>query len=387
MNQLCACRSMRGILILVLTALCGVFSVPPAHAEEDARRATPPPGKALVFVSRVDRVPVAAQVPVIMNSVLVGELANGTFVAATVGPGKNYLRIGDGAPSTLDVAPNQSYFLQIRATGQPPSVRTEMTVLNETEGRRLLAQSRSAGVAPAAITPPPKPSPAPVTAAPPSKPSPAPVTTAPPPKPSPAPVTTAPPPKPSPSPAATQAPAARETSTPSKADHDWNFVLIARVGSFELANDNQVVAALPSAFDTTSTSVYGVEAEWRSKSGFAVGGEVFHYNNDLVSPGATPNAEQEVFAIMANGKYYFRLADWFYPYAGAGIGIANASYSQGLTGTASGLALQAMAGLEFRFNRIGLNVQYKYLDATTGSSGKEVKVGGSGILAGVSFDF
>ena len=165
------------------------------------------------------------------------------------------------------------------------------------------------------------------------------------------------------------------------------MALIVRAGTFELANDNQVVAALPSTFDTTSTSVFGVEAEWRSKSGIALGGEVFHYNNDLVSPGAIPNAEQEVFAILANGKYYFRLANWFYPFVGAGIGLANASYSEGLTGTASGLALQALAGMEFRFNRIGVNVQYKYLDATTGSSGKEVKVGGSGILAGVSFIF
>ena len=150
MNQSCACRSVSGVLLL--TALCGVFSTSPTHAEEDVRRATPPPGKALVFVFRMDRVPLAVQVPVIMNSVVVGELADGTFVTATVGPGRNYLRIGDGVLSTLDVAANESYFVQIRALGNPPSVRTEMTLLSETEGRRLLAQSRLAGVAPAAVT-------------------------------------------------------------------------------------------------------------------------------------------------------------------------------------------------------------------------------------------
>jgi opacity protein-like surface antigen len=176
-------------------------------------------------------------------------------------------------------------------------------------------------------------------------------------------------------------------STPSEADRDWNFALIARAGTFKMANENQVVAGLQSTFDTTSTSVFGVEVEWRSKAGIAVGGEVFHYNNDLVSQGTIPNAQQEVFAVLANGKYYFRLANWFYPFVGAGVGLANASYSDGLTGTASGLAFQALAGMEFRFNRIGVNVQYKYLDATTGDSGRDVKVGGSGILAGVSIAF
>jgi opacity protein-like surface antigen len=382
MNQLCACRSVSGILLL--TALYGVFSAPPTRAEEDVRRATPSPGKALVFVFRIDPKPLPTLVPVIMNEVRVGELANGTFISTTIGPGRNYLRIGDRMPSTLEVAASQSYFVLVRSLGDPQSMRLEVQLVSEAEGRRLLAQSRFAGAAPATAAPPSKPSPAPVTTAPPPKPSPAPVTTAPPPKPSPAPVTTAPPPKPPPSPAATQPTVGREMSTPSEAGRDWNFALIAKAGTFKMANDNQMVAGLPSTFDTTSTSVYGVEAEWRGKGGIAVGGEVFHYNNDLVSAGT---AQQEVFAILANGKYYFRLANWFYPFVGAGVGLANASYSNGLTGTASGLAFQALAGMEFRFNHIGVNVQYKYLDATTGNTDKEVKVGGSGILAGVSIAF
>jgi len=89
---------------------------------------------------------------------------------------------------------------------------------------------------------------------------------------------------------------------------------------------------------------------------------------------------------MANGKYYFRLTSALYPFVGAGAGLARASYSGGLTGDATGLAIQGLAGMEFRFNRIGISLQYKYLDATTGDT-EEVKVGGSGILAGVSIAF
>jgi len=372
MNQLCACRSVSGILLL--TALCGLFSAPVTHAEEDVRRATPPPGKVLLFVFRIDPKPIAVQVPVIVNMMRAGELANGTFVTTTVGPGRNYLQIGDGAPSTLEVEAGQSYFVRVRALGDPQAVRLEVRLVGEVEGRDSLAQSRFVGVAPAATAPRPQPSSAPLTAAPP-------------PKPSPAPVTTAPPPKPSPSPAATQTTAAREISTPSESGRDWDFALIANAGTFKMTNGNQVVAGLASTYDTTSKSVFGVQAEWRSKTGIAVGGEVFHYKNDLVSLGTNPNAQQEVYAIMVNGKYYFRLANWIYPFVGAGVGLTNASYSGGLTGNATGPAFQGLAGMEFRFSHIGLNVQYRYLDSTTGGNGKDVKVGGSGILAGVSIVF
>jgi hypothetical protein len=43
--------------------------------------------------------------------------------------------------------------------------------------------------------------------------------------------------------------------------------------------------------------------------------------------------------------------------------------------------------MEFRFKPVGLYVQYKNLASKTGSTGNEVKVGGSGILAGVSISF
>jgi opacity protein-like surface antigen len=166
---------------------------------------------------------------------------------------------------------------------------------------------------------------------------------------------------------------------------DWNFALIAKGGAFKLANANQTVAGLASTFDTASKPALGIEAEWRNKAGFAVGGEAFYYKNGLVAAGV--DSQQQVLAIMANGKYYFRAADWFYPFVGAGVGVADAIYSGGLKGTAGGLAYQGLAGMEFRFEGVGLLVQYKYLAATTGKSGNNVKVGGGGVLAGVSIPF
>jgi outer membrane protein W len=173
----------------------------------------------------------------------------------------------------------------------------------------------------------------------------------------------------------------------------WDIALIAKTGSFKMANGNQVVGGSANTYDTTSKPVFGMEIEWRSRAGLGLGGEVFYYKNDLIENATALTAQQKVLAAMLNGKYYFRAADWFYPFVGAGIGYAAASYGGSLTGGASGLAFQGLAGMEFRFEGVGLYAQFKYLAATTegtlkSTGAKEnVKVGGSGVLAGVSILF
>ena len=352
MNELRAFLSVSGVFLLA--ALFG--AAPPVHAQ-GASRATPPPGKALVFVFRSDRQPVAAQVPVLVNLVRMGDLANGTFAVATVNPGRTFLRIGEQAVAvfTLEAGANRSYFVRIEAVSSVRPVRTEVRLVSEVDGRSSLAQSRLVGAAPAAIAAAPR-------AQPPAAPVAAPPLAA---------------PRAQPSPQAT-APSAEPGG-------DWNFALIAKGGGFKLANANQTVAGLASTFDTTSKPAVGLEAEWRNKAGFAVGGEIFYYKNDLVATGGS--AKQQVLALTANGKYYLRVADWFHPFVGVGVGYADAVYSGALTGTAGGAAFQGLAGMEFRFEHVGLLVQYKYLASTTGKSGSDVKVGGGGVLAGVSIAF
>jgi opacity protein-like surface antigen len=255
-------------------------------------------------------------------------------------------------------------------------------LVGETEGRRSLEQSRYVGRAPSAVAAAPRP-PQPSAAPAPPPPSVAPV----PPPPPPSVVAAPPPPSVAPAPAAAQPAPEPVVSAPTEPGRESEFALIVSAGAFKLANSNEVVAGLPSTYDTTSKSVFGIEAEWRSGTGFSVGGEVFSYKNDLVTTGANPNAQQGVLAFMVNGKYYFRAASWFYPFVGAGVGLASASYSGGLSGSASGLAYQGLAGMEFRFKPVGVYLQYKNLSAKTGDSGKEVKVGGSGFLAGISISF
>lgn len=327
--------------------------------------ATPPSGKALVYILRSDREPVPVQIPVLVNLKAVGKLANGTFLTAIVSPGRTHLRLGDRALTTLSIqaAANRSYFVSVEAVPGVRPVRNNARVVSETEGRRLLARSRFVGstaLGSVAATPPRRP--------PAAKPA------------------SAPPPRAPNQAARPPAAAEREILSTTELGRKSEFALIASGGSFKMSNGDQTVAGLASTYDTTSQAVFGLEAEWRSKTGLAVGAEVFHYRNNLVATGI-PGGEQEVLALMLNGKYYLRAASWFYPFAGIGLGYVNAAFSNGFTGETKGPAYQGLVGAEFRFKQIGLYLQYKYLTATTGDPGKEVKVGGRGILAGVSLAF
>jgi opacity protein-like surface antigen len=373
MNRQPGALSVTGVVALV--ALCLLFSAQTACAQGDSRRASPPAGKALVFVFRSDRQPVAGQLPVTVSGNKLGELANGTYVTATVNPGRAFLRIGDRVVNTLSfaVAANQSYFVMVEAVPGVRPLRAVLNLVSEATGRRALAQSRfvGAGAAPILAAPraaqaaevPKRVPPAPAAAARPQPPSRA------------------------AQPAPRPAPAAR-VYTPSVQEQGWDLAFIAKAGVFKMANDSQVVGGLPSTYDANSAWVGGFEFEWRSRKGPAAGVELFYYKNDLTANGTGLGGRQTVGAYMLNGKYYFRAADRWYPFVGVGVGATNASYSGNLTGKASGFAYQGLAGIEFRYENLGVLLQYKYLASTTDDgAGEKVKVGGNGILAGVSLSF
>src|SRR5258708_11235454 len=283
----------------------------------------------------------------------------------TVKPGKSFERLGDQAAPTygFEGAANQSYFARVAALAGVQPVRTEVRLVREAEARPALAQSRFLGaVTVAAGAPQPR----------------APAATPPRPQPPAAPVAAAPRVEQPRAPAQPAArPAAPGTAPSAESGDEWEFALLASGGAFKMANDNPTVAGLSSVFDKTSSPVLSVEAEWRSKAGLAVGREVFYYKNDLVTTPPPAIAKQQVLAVMANGKYYFRAADWFFPFVGAGIGLAGAVYSGGnLKGSGGGLAYQGLAGIEFRFWAVGLPLQDKYPAAPTAQTDPPVKAGG-----------
>src|SRR6266702_1752848 len=197
MNRLRAGMSAGGVLL----ALCGPFSAPPAHAQEDPRRAILPPGKALVIVFRSDREPRAALVPVVVNAQPAGDLADGTFLAAAVDPGRTFLRAGDRVLTSLrfEAAAGQSYFVHLEAV------------------HGITVAQVATAAAPRAAQP-----------------------------------------------SATQAAAvAPQVPAPAEPDRESEIALIAKGGRFKLAQPEQLLLGAPSTFEAASKPVYGFEIEWR----------------------------------------------------------------------------------------------------------------------------
>jgi opacity protein-like surface antigen len=377
---------------VTLAAACGLLFAFDALAQV----ASPPPGRALVVLYRSDKQPVAGRVPVIANADRLGDIGNGEFINAVVNPGRTFLRVGDRILTTLAIqtSANQTSYVLIQAVPGLTPLRVEMREMNEASARSVLAQSRPAAGG-AAAAPPRAPvaaaplavAPAAAARAPAAAP---PAAAAPPPR---APVGAAPAAAPPPPPAPQRRPStvAREPPPPVEEEEEegkWRVAVIVKTGAFQLANTSQTIAGLDTSYDKSSKPVVSLEAELRHQDGFAVGAEVLYYKNDLTASGATLQATQTVVSGMLNGKYYFEVADWFYPFVGAGVGFAGASFAGDFQGKSSGPGFQGMLGADFRFGSVGLYVEYKYLSSTTqDSANQKIKVGGSGVLAGISVAF
>ena len=399
--------------LFFFTALFALFSSEHAYAQGNGAQALPAPGKALVFVFRKDRAPLPAPVSAYVNSKKLGQLSNNSYVSTTVEPGATKIMIGDGSPSRLDLvaAPNQRYFVRVDAVFGATVVRTEVQVTSEQEGLRAIGQSRFAGE----FTPPTSPAIAAATAVASASAAPktAPPVAATQPTPAAAPQKISPPvvtrpsssaptsaasssctsPRASPdvtaaTPAASQrvAETAPQASSSSDGDSKRRFSVSISTGQFAVSSTKQTLAGLSSTYDASSKSVLSLQGEWRDTSGIAVGGELYTYSNDISTSGSAPDAKQDAMAFMVNAKYYVRTGMGLQPFVGAGLGLASATYSGTLTGSATGMAYQALLGAELRLSRATLHLQYKFLSAAIGSP-DSISVGGSGILFGAGFLF
>lgn len=330
------------LFVLVLFPLAS-SAVPLASPEEDrrAKQAVPPQGQALVYVYRADG---GAQVSptVSLNNRTLGVLDTRTYYMVPVTPGRVDLRAGDGAALSIRAQDGRIYFVQLTVTSAGDG---SLAQVSYGRGRQDVHAARLAREGQTAVARRDKP----------------------------------------------RAAARAEASDAPEAPHAGRagFNLIVKGGSFSLASGSQSILTVPLTISTGSTG-FGLEGEWIIASGWAFGAEYLSHSHFFTT--SSGSGDMAVTVVMLNAKKYFRYGATVQPYVGVGLGstVADLSSTGAVTvnGTAGGFAVQAMGGVAFRWEHVGLYTELKYQSARAeDANGEGVDVGGMGVFAGVSVLF
>lgn len=323
-----------GFLSLLAVAPATLGSVPLASPEADRQAKTTPPtaNEALVYLYR----PSDSQSTPFTASVQGHEavqLAPGTFARWRVKPGRISVTSERGAtPVAFTAEPGRVYYVELsRGSGGVPALRPVSFPVGraEVQRSRLVAQTAAARrIASAAPQ------------------------------------------------------SAREP-------RDARGAILLKGGSLSLADKSQVILGVAREFDASATAI-GLEGEWFLRPTTSLGVELMRYSNDYTTPtNASLSGKADTTAVLFNVKVYFLPEASVQPFLGAGIGTAAVSYSGAITGSTAGLALQAVAGVQWRSeSNFVLRAEYKHLRAQTeDDSQQEVDVSASGVMVSAGFYF
>jgi len=337
------------MLFLLVQALPTMAAAPLASRDADrqAKSAAPPKDQAFIYAyRREDRTNVSLTVS--LNGRDTAQLDSRTFVMWRVKPGRVEVGArGTTSAITLNVQGGRVYYVEVkRLPNGIPNLRQVSFPIGRTEVYRSRLVQQGRGVArPAA----------------PSVPAPA------------EPAAKTPPP-----------------SAPPRRGPD-RFALMIKPGSFKINTESQMITlSSPFAlqFDSSSSSVFGLEGEWFVRPDISVGGEIVKYSNaytDSTTPGV---GSTDTTAFLVNAKRYFLPGSSWQPYVGAGLGSAVVDFSGTITGNTSGIALQATGGVQWRRDQFALRGEFKYLKADTETdAGVKVDMSGTGIFLGIGIYF
>ena len=116
-------------------------------------------------------------------------------------------------------------------------------------------------------------------------------------------------------------------------------------------------------FEDDNNFTLGFKYLYMFDSGFAIGGDLYIYEKDVVTPLLVSDAGVSHFHALA--QYYFNSKETVSPFIGAGLGFTGITFDGGLLDDedTSGLSIELNGGVLFRLSdRIGLQVEYKYTD-------------------------
>lgn len=161
-----------------------------------------------------------------------------------------------------------------------------------------------------------------------------------------------------------------------------------KTGSFNMSEQTQNIGGFITTFDDSSSSVFAFEYEKNIKNNVSWGFEIINYSNDITLINGSPpisSISADTMLIMANGKKYFDVSKSVKPFIGGGIGISAVDLNGA---SASSIAFQGMAGIKFPFDNFSASVEYKLaMSDAEDSVGDKIDVSGSGLFAGIAFNF
>ena len=167
--------------------------------------------------------------------------------------------------------------------------------------------------------------------------------------------------------------------------------LLMKGGAMRLSDNTQTLNTTSLTLDDTSNSTLAINVEGRVQNGMAFGAEYLTYSHDFTSATAqTGDVKTQTLQFLA--KKYFIQGGPVHPYVGVGIGFGrtNINYS----GTASSfadydfaLAIQALLGLELRFDNLSFLAEVKHLYHDVESGGNEYDPTATGFFLGMGFNW
>lgn len=155
-----------------------------------------------------------------------------------------------------------------------------------------------------------------------------------------------------------------------------------KTGSFSINDATQTIGGTTVTFDDSSDSVFSIEYEREFGKDLSWGVDVLSYSNDIIA-GSSAN-DASTLIVMGTVRKFFDVSKHVQPYIGGGAGVSVVT----IVGSGSGIAFQGMAGVKFPFNGISAIVEYKFVSSEADDDfGASIDVSGSGIFAGVAFNF
>lgn len=166
---------------------------------------------------------------------------------------------------------------------------------------------------------------------------------------------------------------------------------LVKGGTMRLSDDRQTLDLANRELEENSNGTIAFNIEARKRNGIALGFEYINYRHDFTSP-AGESGEARTQTAQFLGKKYFIQGGPVHPYLGIGIGAGktNVDYT-GVGGPFTDqeftLALQALLGLELRFDNLSFLAEVKHMYHDIESGGNEYDPTATGLFVGMGFNW